>query len=114
MRSQPTSIIHVRRRWGRRTRGVGGVLPARPAGPIRAAVVSALVPALIAIAALVVPGDARAAVVISGVRIASATSTSFTITLDSLGTGWTYRMYASTSRPDIYYDNLPNAPHISA
>jgi hypothetical protein len=113
MRSQPTSIIHVRRRWGRRTRGVGGALPARPTGPIRVAVVSALVPALIAVAALVAPSEARAAVVISGVRIASATSTSFTVTLNSLGSGWTYRVYASTNRPDIHYDNLPTAPHVS-
>jgi len=49
MRSQPTSIIHVRRRSGRRTGDVGGALPARPDRPIRAAVVAAAVTALIAV-----------------------------------------------------------------
>jgi len=53
-------------------------------------------------------------VVISGVKVTAATSTSFTVTLDSLGSGWTYRVYASTNRPDIYVDNLPTAPHISS
>ena len=75
--------------------------------------VSALVPALIAMAAFTAPSEARAAVVMSGVKIASATATSFTVTLNSLGSGWTYRVYASTNRPDIYYDNLLTAPHIS-
>jgi endonuclease/exonuclease/phosphatase family metal-dependent hydrolase len=77
-------------------------------------VVSTVLAALIAASALVAPPEARAAVVISGVKVTAATSTSFTVTLDSLGSGWTYRVYASTNRPDIYVDNLPTAPHISS
>ena len=68
---------------------------------------------LVAVGALVAPAEARAGVPISGVRIAAVTSTSFTVTLDSLGSGWTYRVYASTYRPDVYVENLAEAPHIS-
>ena len=86
---------------------------ARLFGPVRTAVVS-VITALIAVTALVAPPQARAGVPISGVRIASATATSFTVTLNSLGSGWTYRVYASTNRPDIYFANMSTAPHISA
>src|SRR5919112_2424808 len=105
MRSQPTSVIHVRRRSGRRTRGVDGPARLRTTGPIRAAV-AGLVTALVAMTSLIAAPEARAAVAISGVRVASATSTSFTVTLSSLGSGWTYRVYASTDRSDIYVANL--------
>lgn len=41
-------------------------------------------------------------------------ATGFTVTLASLGSGWQYRLYASTNRPDVYYTNLARTPHRSA
>jgi endonuclease/exonuclease/phosphatase family metal-dependent hydrolase len=76
-------------------------------------VISVLVTGLICAVGLVAPPAARAAVTISGVRVESATATSFVVKLNSLGTGWTYRLYASTSKPDVYFDNMARAPHIS-
>jgi endonuclease/exonuclease/phosphatase family metal-dependent hydrolase len=92
---------------------VGGAFPAQRYGHVRASLIGALIAVLMAAVTLILPTEARSAVVISGVRIQSATASSFTVTLNSLGAGWTYRVYASTNRPDIYYDNLAKAPHIS-
>jgi endonuclease/exonuclease/phosphatase family metal-dependent hydrolase len=50
---------------------------------------------------------------VSKVRVAEVTSSSFTVTVASLGSGWRYRLYASTNKADIYYNNLPKAPHRS-
>jgi len=58
-------------------------------------------------AAMLAPVQAEASTTISGVR-ASVTHTSITVTVKSLGTGWRYRLYASTNKPDIYYSNLSN------
>lgn len=51
---------------------------------------------------------------IQGLRVTRVTATSFTVRLTSLGKGWRYHLYASTDKADLYYDELPRAPHRSA
>ena len=53
---------------------------------------------------------AQAASSLTGSRVVNVTHTSFTVKFDSQGDGWKYRLYASTNKPDVYYDNLPSAP----
>lgn len=105
MKSLTQSIIHVRRRWGRRNRGVGVA---------RTSVTAFAATALLATTALVAPAPAGAAIVISNVRVEYATPSSFVVTLNSLGAGWRYRIYASTNRPQIYYDVMSRAPYKSS
>lgn len=80
-------------------------------GPTTAALL--LVLAVAAPLALAGP-PAWAAGPITDLRVTQVTGTSFTVRLTSLGKGWRYRLYASTTKADVYYDNLPRAPHRSA
>jgi endonuclease/exonuclease/phosphatase family metal-dependent hydrolase len=66
------------------------------------------------VAMLASPAVASATTVISGVRVFAVGHSWFTVTLDSLGSGWHYRLYASTDKTDVYYDNLAKAPYASA
>ena len=93
---------------------MGGAFSARYAGPFRVAVISAMMTALIGAVGLVAPPEARAGVPISGVRVESVTSTSFVVKLTSLGSGWSYRLYASTDKSDVYVANLAGAPYRSS
>ncbi len=68
--------------------------------------------ALVLVAAPV-PG-ADAATSLTGVKVRKITHTSFKVRLDSLGPGWKYTLYASTNKPDLYADNLANAPYHAA
>ena len=43
-------------------------------------------------------------------KLVTVTHTSFTVKVGSQGSGWKYRLYASTNKPDVYYDSLPSAP----
>jgi endonuclease/exonuclease/phosphatase family metal-dependent hydrolase len=47
---------------------------------------------------------------LTGSRVVGVTHNSFTVRFDSQGAGWKYRLYASTNKADVYYDNLPSAP----
>jgi endonuclease/exonuclease/phosphatase family metal-dependent hydrolase len=71
-----------------------------------------IVPLLLLLALTAVPASASPR--IAGVRVAGVGSSSFTITLNSLGAGWKYRLYASTTKADLYYAHLSTAPHRSA
>jgi hypothetical protein len=93
---------------------VGGPFSARITGPFRAAVVSAMITALIGAVGLVAPPEARAAVDITEVRVESVTATSFGVRVNSLGSGWSYRLYASTDKSDVYVDNLGEGPYRSS
>jgi hypothetical protein len=88
-----------------------GVLVGRRLVAAAPALLLVMVPLLPVPALTDVP--AAASPQITGVRVAAATSSSFTITLNSLGRGWKYRLYASTTKADLYYANLPTAPHRS-
>lgn len=57
---------------------------------------------------------AQAASSITGTKVVKVTHTSFTVRLDSQGSGWKYRLYASTNKPDVYFDNLKAAPYHTA
>lgn len=50
---------------------------------------------------------------ITNLRVTVVSATSFSVTVASLGTGWRYRLYASTNKPDVYYDNLSTTPYRS-
>jgi hypothetical protein len=74
-----------------------------------------VLPFAIAGTALVgIPTTASASSAITGVKVAAVTHTSFTVTLDSQGDGWKYRLYAGTSNDDVFYDTLHDAPYHSA
>jgi len=94
---------------------VGGVFSVRLSKPVSYSAVAALTGALIAVSGLVAPTPARAAApAISQVRVAAVSASGFTVTLASLGSDWRYRLYASTYRPEVYYDNLASTPYRSA
>jgi len=64
---------------------------------------------------VVVPAVAQAVTPpISGVTVTGATSSSFTVSLDSLGSGWSYKVFASTTKSQVFYANLASAPYQSA
>ena len=63
--------------------------------------------ALSTVLAVLAPVQAEASTTFSRVH-ASVTHTSMTVTLKSLGSGWRYRLYASTAKPDVYSGNLTN------
>lgn len=69
------------------------------------------VAALLALAAVFAAPSVAQAASITGLKVTAVTQTSFTVSLDSLGTGWTYSLYASTVKADVYYDSLPTAPY---
>lgn len=48
---------------------------------------------------------------ITGVHVASVSHTSLTVALKSMGRGWSYRLYASTNKPYLYYSGLSKAAH---
>jgi endonuclease/exonuclease/phosphatase family metal-dependent hydrolase len=50
---------------------------------------------------------------VTGVRVVDVTSTSLTVSVDSLGRGWRYKLYASINKPDVFGWNL-TAPHATA
>lgn len=86
-------------------------MPYLRARPVRIAV--GLVAAAAAVATA--PGPAaQAANSLTGSKLVSVTHTSFTVRVDSQGTGWKYRLYASTNKADLYYDALTSAPYHSA
>jgi endonuclease/exonuclease/phosphatase family metal-dependent hydrolase len=51
---------------------------------------------------------------VTGVRLVSVAHTGFKVRLDNFGTGWKYRLYASTAKSGVYYSNLSKAPYKSA
>jgi endonuclease/exonuclease/phosphatase family metal-dependent hydrolase len=57
--------------------------------------------------AVLAPMQAEATTRISGVHV-RVTHNSMTVTLKSLGSGWRYRLYTSTHKPDVYSSNLSN------
>lgn len=78
---------------------------------VRGAVVAALVTATAALAT--VPQSATASTApttITGVRVTTVTASAFAVRFNSLGSGWRYRLYASTRKSDIYYEHLHRAP----
>jgi endonuclease/exonuclease/phosphatase family metal-dependent hydrolase len=50
---------------------------------------------------------------VTGVHVVDVTSSSITVSVDSLGRGWSYRLYASLDKPDVFGWNL-TAPHVTA
>jgi endonuclease/exonuclease/phosphatase family metal-dependent hydrolase len=50
---------------------------------------------------------------VTGVRVVDVTSSSITVSVNSLGRGWRYRLYASIDKPDVFGWNL-TAPHATA
>ena len=57
-----------------------------------------MITTLIGAVGLVAPAEVRAAVDITEVRVESVTATSFGVRVNSLGSGWSYRLYASTDK----------------
>lgn len=68
----------------------------------------ALTPALLTGASVQAAGTG-----VTGVRVVDVTSTSLTVSVDSLGRGWSYRLYASIDKPDVFGWTL-TAPHATA
>lgn len=60
------------------------------------------------------PTPAGAATGISGIKVSAVSNTSFTVTFKSLGSGWRYKVFASTTKSQVYYSNLSKAPYKSA
>lgn len=75
-----------------------------------------MLPALAGALALVAlpTSAAQASSSVTGVRIAAVSHTSFTVRLDSQGSGWKYRLFASTNKPDVFYGSMQSAPYKSA
>jgi hypothetical protein len=73
---------------------------------------SALASAMALVALPTSPAQASSSV--TGVRVVAVDHTSFTVRLDSQGSGWKYRLYASTNKPDVYYGSMQSAPYQSA
>ena len=68
-----------------------------------------------ALALVVLPtSSAQASSAVTGVRVVAVEHTSFTVKLDSQGSGWKYRLYASPNKPDVFYGNMHSAPYQSA
>jgi endonuclease/exonuclease/phosphatase family metal-dependent hydrolase len=70
--------------------------------------------AVVVTALATIQTTADASPAITGLKVAKVTHTSFTVTLDSQGDGWRYRLYASTNKPDIFFDKLKSAPYQSS
>ncbi len=81
--------------------------------PWRRVLLSAFAAFAAVAALLAAPAAAQATTTLTNVRVAAATSSSLTVTLDSLGSGWTYKLYASATKTDVYYTNLATAPYQS-
>lgn len=64
-------------------------------------------------AVLLAPSAANATTELSGFHVRSVSSTSFTVTVNSLGSGWKYRLFTSTYKPNVYNSNLSKAIHSS-
>lgn len=75
-----------------------------------------MLPALASAVALVAlpTSPAEASSAITGVRVVAVDHTSFTVRLDSQGSGWKYKLYASTNKPDVFYGTMHSAPYQSA
>lgn len=77
-----------------------------------AACLSAL--SLLVIPALLTGSTAEAASSgVTGLHVVNVTSSSITVSVDSLGRGWRYKLYASVNKPAVYGWNL-TAPHTTA
>ena len=48
---------------------------------------------------------------ISGLHLTGVSGSSFSVALKNMGKGWTYRLYASTNKANLYYANLSKATH---
>ena len=46
--------------------------------------------------------------------VVSVTHTSFTVRVNSQGSGWKYKLYASTNKPDVFYGSMHSAPYQSS
>ena len=60
---------------------------------------------------LVAPAPAGATTTITSERVTGISSTAFSVVVNSVGSGWHYRLFASTTKSNVYYANLSKATH---
>src|SRR5438067_1968597 len=54
-------------------------------------------------AAVLAPAAANAAARITGLKVTNITGSSFSVSLNSMGSGFKYKLFASTNKSQIYY-----------